>query len=95
MSIYAILGVNFFSEKFPVNFSRTLFSMFQVCTGDDCVSEELARPIMLDSFPDGTIAIGACVFFVSFIVVVALILLQVAVAVLLDNFYVSFLCREG
>ncbi len=47
---------------------------------------DFARPIMLDSFPDGTIAIGDCVFFGSFIVVVGLILRQVVVAVLLDNF---------
>ena len=87
-SIYAILGVNFFSEDFPESFgtfSRALFSMFQVCTGDSWATE-LARPIMLRTNPDGTIDLGPCFFFISFIVIVGWVLLQVVVAVLLDNF---------
>ena len=87
-SIYAILGVNFFSENFPESFgtfSRALFSMFQVCTGDSWATE-LARPIMLKTNPDGTIDLGPCFFFISFIVIVGWVLLQVVVAVLLDNF---------
>ena len=40
-SIYAILGVNFFAEAAPSmfgNFSRALFTLFQVCTGDGWAS---------------------------------------------------------
>jgi len=87
-SIYAILGVNFFSENFPENFgtfSRALFTMFQVCTGDSWASG-LARPIMLKTNPDGTIDLGPCLYFISFVVIVGWVLLQVVVAVLLDNF---------
>ena len=87
-SIYSILGVNFFSENFPESFgtfSRALFSMFQVITGDSWATG-LARPIMLRTNPDGTIDLGPCFFFISFIVIVGWVLLQVVVAVLLDNF---------
>jgi hypothetical protein len=87
-SIYAILGVNFFVESAPEQFgtfTRALFTMFQVCTGDGWATD-LTRPLMKKNNPDGTLEIGTCLFFISFIVIVGWVLLQVVVAVLLDNF---------
>ena len=89
-SIYAILAVNFFAERSPEffgNFSKALFSLFQVCTGDGWAST-IARPIFSGADdPDGEkLDIGTACFFVSFVVIVAWTLLQVVVAVLLDNF---------
>ncbi len=57
--------------------------MFQICTGDAWASE-IARPMV--ETPDGSLDAGNAIFFVSFIVVVGWTLLQVVVAVLLDNF---------
>jgi hypothetical protein len=87
-SIYAILGVNFFVESAPEQFgtfTRALFTMFQVCTGDGWATD-LTRPLMKKSNPDGTLELGTCLFFISFIVIVGWVLLQVVVAVLLENF---------
>ncbi|KAJ1494251.1 hypothetical protein T484DRAFT_1766485 [Baffinella frigidus] len=106
-SIYAILGVSFFkdrNEEFFGTFTKSLFTLFQVCTGDGWASD-IARPIFagydmaseekyrynitlakehnyLGPDLDG----GVVLFFGTFIVVVAWTLLQVVVAVLLDNF---------
>ena len=41
---------------------------------------------MLETYADGTIDLGPCFYFISFIVIVGWVLLQVVVAVLLDNF---------
>ncbi len=57
--------------------------MFQVCTGDAWASE-IARPMVENDL--GELDGGNAIFFVSFIVVVSWTLLQVVVAVLLDNF---------
>ena len=99
-SIYEILAMIFFSERSPEyfgSFSKALFTLFQVGTGDGWASD-IARPIFVGS--DGLLAdetdsaireqqsldAPTALFFVSFIVFVAWTLLQVVVAVLLDNF---------
>ena len=88
-SIYAILGVNFFAESSPHffgNFSRALFTLFQVCTGDGWASD-IARPLFASINGGGDGLDGpTSAFFISFIVVVGWVLLQVVVAVLLDSF---------
>ncbi|EKX49828.1 hypothetical protein GUITHDRAFT_104223 [Guillardia theta CCMP2712] len=73
-SIYAILAVNFFGSTSPEyfgTFTAALLTMFQVCTVDPAQAKMKGMP---------------AVFFVSFIVIVGWTLLQVVVAVLLDNF---------
>ena len=91
LMLYAILGVNLLSEKSPANFGkfdRAVATMFRIAAGETWVdgmevyNEEL-----------GTVnwVVGAYVF--SFIVIVVWTLLQVTVAVLLDNF-VSETSRE-
>ena len=89
-SIYAILAVNFFSHKSPEffgSFSKALFTLFQVCTGDGWASD-IARPIFdgADNPEEAGLDAATAGFFVSFVVIVAWTLLQVVVAVLLDNF---------
>jgi hypothetical protein len=109
MSIYAILGVEFFKDvgegchlqtsdlaaaftstrKFCVgeeyfgSFSRSLYSFFQVLTGESW-SEMIARP-MIWAWDDWYRALGAALFFVSFVIVSNFILANVVVAVLLDK----------
>uniref|UniRef100_A0A7S0QNQ4 EF-hand domain-containing protein n=1 Tax=Cryptomonas curvata TaxID=233186 RepID=A0A7S0QNQ4_9CRYP len=85
--LYAILAVNFFRDKNPDyfgSFFRSLFTMFQVCTGDNW--SDIARSL----FPDQEhVDSGVIFFFVSFHVIVGWTLLQVVVAVLIDNFTAS------
>ncbi|EKX46936.1 hypothetical protein GUITHDRAFT_107287 [Guillardia theta CCMP2712] len=85
-SIYAILAVQLFGPDSPRNFGRfssSLFTMFQVCTGDGW-SSEIVRPLFRDN--QGQYNVGVAFFFASFIVFVGWTLLQVVVAVLLENF---------
>ena len=58
--------------------------MFQVCTGDGW-SDDIARPLFTGD-PGDRPDPGVAVFFVSFHVIVSWTLLQVVVAVMLDNF---------
>lgn len=78
-SIYAILGVEFFSTVHPYfkNFSLAFFTMFQVMTGD-AWSEEVARPV-IDIYPQ------AAVFFISYILIATVMLMNVVIAVLLEK----------
>jgi len=63
-------------------FSRALYTLFQVMTGESW-SEAVARPLI---FGYATNAATASVFFVSFIIVTQMVLVNVVVAVLLDKF---------
>uniref|UniRef100_A0A6U5CI52 PH domain-containing protein n=3 Tax=Hemiselmis andersenii TaxID=464988 RepID=A0A6U5CI52_HEMAN len=108
-SIYSILAVSFFGELDPRlfgTFFRSLFTMFQVCTGDNWsdVARELFTlqqekesreaatvngTLSVDYIPpiySGRIYNTTALFFVSFQVIVAWTLLQVVVAVMLENF---------
>lgn len=109
MSIYAILGVEFFMTygengsytnefgevvelttardlKFGYeyfgNFGKALFTMFQVLTGESW-SEVVTRPLLHTTDP--TQAIGVSFFFVSFNLVNGIVLINVAIAVLLEK----------
>mmetsp|Transcript_146145 Transcript_146145/g.207155 ORF Transcript_146145/g.207155 Transcript_146145/m.207155 type:complete len:453 (-) Transcript_146145:279-1637(-) len=109
MSIYAILGVEFFGtyanggnytnefdevveiitarelqfgdENFG-NFHRSLFTMFQVLTGESW-SEVITRPMLHTT--DFTQAAGVSLFFVSFNLVNGVVLINVVIAVLLEK----------
>lgn len=81
-SIYAILGVEFFAGIHPdrdyfKNFSAAFFTLFQVMTGDSW-AENVARPI-IDQYPQ------AAIYFVSYILISAIVLVNVVVAVLLEK----------
>lgn len=109
MSIYAILGVEFFMNygetgsytnelgeiveittardlqygyEYFGNFGKALFTMFQVLTGESW-SEVVTRPMLHTTNP--TQAIGVSFFFVSFNLINGIVLINVAIAVLLEK----------
>ena len=85
-SIYAVLSVELFGDKFPLyfgNFSASFFTMFQMLTGDDWSS--VTRE-MFDVLNEGKIDPGVAFFFCSYIVGCGIILINIVVAVLLDEF---------
>merc|ERR1719482_2437952 len=66
-------------------FSKSLYSMFQVLTGESW-AEAIARPVFSD-FDDavGLRRLGSALFFVSYVIVTSFVLANVVVAVLLDK----------
>eukprot|EP00293_Proteomonas_sulcata_P016199 CAMPEP_0184308664 /NCGR_PEP_ID=MMETSP1049-20130417/17054_1 /TAXON_ID=77928 /ORGANISM="Proteomonas sulcata, Strain CCMP704" /LENGTH=557 /DNA_ID=CAMNT_0026621389 /DNA_START=20 /DNA_END=1693 /DNA_ORIENTATION=+ len=82
-AIYAIMSVTFFSTKSPEEFGdffTAMFTMFQVMTGDNW--SEIARNLFVETGNGAAVGI----FFVSFQLIVALVLVNVVIAVLLDEF---------
>ena len=85
--------VSFFQEADPElfsSFSRAMFAMFQVCTGDgwSLMAHRLFKLMSPKENEDDRqlVVPGVAVFFASFHIIVGWTLLQVVVAVLLDNF---------
>ena len=72
---------NTFGDEYYGNFFRSLYTLFQVLTGESW-SEIVARPIIMS---EGTMGIVASVFYVSYIIICGIILVNVAVAVLLEK----------
>mmetsp|Transcript_84577 Transcript_84577/g.217919 ORF Transcript_84577/g.217919 Transcript_84577/m.217919 type:complete len:396 (-) Transcript_84577:89-1276(-) len=64
------------------NFPKSLYTMFQVMTTESW-SEAVARPVLL--IPGEIEALATAVFFVSFSIICGIILVNVAVAVLLEK----------
>ena len=64
-------------------FSRALYTLFQVMTGESW-SEAVARPLLFGLSPPSAVLPTA--FFVSFIILTQMVLINVVVAVLLDKF---------
>ena len=90
MTADAIMGVTFFSEVAPDEFAvfdRAFFALVRLSGGET----------WLDSLErwkdDGTLNYGPNLYVFSYIVIVVWVLLQVSVAVLLDNF-VSYTIKE-
>lgn len=86
--LYAIIGVTFFAESAPFemgNFSRAVVTLFRIAGGETWIGEppDEGMPIIND---EGYVNWGTAAFVMSFIVIVNWTLLQVLVAVLLDNF---------
>lgn len=79
-SIYAIIGTTFFSEILPYeffgSFHTSLFTLLQVVTFESWASQ-VARPI-INEVP------WAWAYFVSFIIIGALVILNLVVAVILN-----------
>jgi voltage-gated sodium channel len=89
--VYAILGVGLFkesSEEFFGNLSRGFFTMFQCVTGDGWASS-IARPMMEIADPVGGYDAATAIFFLSYIIIVSWIIVNVVLAVLLDEFLKS------
>ena len=64
------------------NFSASVYSMFQVCTGDGW-STDIVRPLFREDGHVDPLVVG---FFVSYILLAGYFLLNIIVAVLLDEF---------
>lgn len=82
MSIYSILGVSFFGEDFEDHFgtyTKAMFTMLQVLTGDSW-SSVVARECMDIHYT------FAYIFFMTYIILVAIILMNVVQAVFLDAY---------
>mmetsp|Transcript_21950 Transcript_21950/g.51343 ORF Transcript_21950/g.51343 Transcript_21950/m.51343 type:complete len:453 (+) Transcript_21950:117-1475(+) len=71
-----------FGYEYFGNFLKALYTMFQVLTGDSW-SEVIARPLVHGPNPLQGVAYAS--FFVSFIIVNAIVLINVVVAVLLEK----------
>jgi len=72
-----------FGEEYFGSFSKSLYSFFQVLTGESW-SEAIARPVLW-SHADPWLSVGSAIFFVSFVLITAFVLTNVVVAVLLDK----------
>jgi len=72
-----------FGEEYFGSFSKSLYSFFQVLTGESW-SEAIARPVLWWQ-SDPYLAVGSAFFFVSFVLITAFVLTNVVVAVLLDK----------
>ena len=66
-------------------FSRALYTLFQVLTGESW-SEAVARPLIFGEDKDSQPAWFSAIFFTSFILLTQIVLVNVVVAVLLDQF---------
>lgn len=64
-------------------FIRALYTLFQVMTGESW-SEAVARPLIFGLYKNDAIVVGF--FFVSFIILTQIVLINVVVAVLLEKF---------
>merc|ERR550537_1137015 len=62
---------------------RALYTLFQVMTGESW-SEAVVRPLVFGLYKNDAVVVG--IFFVSFIILTQIVLINVVVAVLLDNF---------
>ena len=89
-ALYSIIGVTFYDKSAPEDFgnlSRALITMFRIAAGETWIEHQ---PVLRD---DGTVDWATAGFIISYVLVINWTLLQVSVAVLLDNF-VSETARE-
>lgn len=84
MSIFAILGVEFFRDVdfggtlYFGTFAQAMLTLFQIMTGDSW-AEAIARPC-IEAFP------FAAAYFIMYILVSTIVLANIAIAVLLEKF---------
>merc|ERR1712137_1338914 len=76
-----VLGIEYYGD-----FMRALYTLFQVMTGESW-SEAVVRPLVFGLYKNDATTFG--IFFVSFIILTQIVLINVVVAVLLDNFVTS------
>lgn len=70
-----------YGDEYWGNFGRSIYSLFQVLTGESW-SEVIARPLL---FGKDTNGLGVALYFVSFILLCSIVLINVVVAVLLEK----------
>mmetsp|Transcript_16679 Transcript_16679/g.55540 ORF Transcript_16679/g.55540 Transcript_16679/m.55540 type:complete len:677 (-) Transcript_16679:706-2736(-) len=93
--IWAALGTQFFRfrhEPMFGSFSKSLFTMFQVVTGDGWASS-VTRVLFDDETLRNGTDFGIALFFVSYVLIAGVVLINVVIAVLLDEF-ISSIQRE-
>merc|ERR1712137_893869 len=76
-----VLGIEYYGD-----FMRALYTLFQVMTGESW-SEAVVRPLIFGLYKNDAVAVG--IFFISFIILTQIVLINVVVAVLLENFVTS------
>mmetsp|Transcript_23162 Transcript_23162/g.54869 ORF Transcript_23162/g.54869 Transcript_23162/m.54869 type:complete len:554 (-) Transcript_23162:68-1729(-) len=85
MGIWSIIGVEFFreyaDEEFG-NFSKAMFTCWQMMALDGW--SDVARPLIYNTNRQNTVA--APIYFVSFTFVAAIVMSNVVIAILLDNY---------
>jgi len=82
MGIYAIIGVDFWSEKYKDNFGsflKAILTLLQVMTFDSW-SSGIAREMMFES---GVIPV---IYFITYVFVASIVMINVLIALLLDEF---------
>jgi hypothetical protein len=85
MGIWSIMGVSFFADKFPEYFSTffaAMLSMIQIMSYDSW-SSGITRPVVT------TYGFPSPVFFVSYVFITAIIMMNVVLAILLDKYLQS------
>jgi len=73
-----------FGEEYFGTFARSLYTLFQILTGDSW-SEAVVRPIVMNVPMQSYENVGANFFFVLFVIIHMFLLINVVVAVLLDE----------
>merc|ERR1712007_97882 len=76
-----VLGIEYYGD-----FMRALYTLFQVMTGESW-SEAVVRPLVFGLYENDATVVG--IFFVSFIILTQIVLINVVVAVLLEKFVTS------
>lgn len=85
MGIWSIMGVSFFADEFPeffATFFAAMLSMIQIMSYDSW-SSGITRPIVT------TYGFPSPVFFVSYVFITAIIMMNVVLAILLDKYLSS------
>ncbi len=90
VSIFSVLAQQLYSSLMPDEFgtfSRTVLTMFQICTADGWMTA-IVRPLIALGVEDGQagFAVWTSAFFVIYVLLVYVVLLNVTVAVLLEGF---------
>ena len=85
LAMYGVMGVSFFNtdERFKA-FDVAIFSLFQASTGDGW--SDIVRDLYEHVGGEVVINAGITLYFISFMLIVSLILMQVVIAVLLEEF---------
>jgi len=73
-----------YGDEYFGNFFKSLYTLFQVLTGDSW-SEAVVRPILMNASHAVYENIGSAIFFTSFVISNSFILINIVVAVLLDK----------
>jgi len=99
IAIYSVLASQLYGEIFPQrfgSFTAASLTMFQLSTGDGWLTD-VVRPLMALGYEQQgpSFNIVASVFFISFILFVMVVLINVAVAVLLEGFLSAISAMEA